>query len=232
MRKGKTTMIITIGIACFALATVMTMQFKIVNETDITSIETMRKAELETELGNWKSIYEETEAKYQETQEKIEEYKQKEQSNIETEELVKEELNQVNTSLGLTDVVGPGIVVTLEDSESEAIRDIEADDILVIVNALKLAGAEAISVNGKRIINMSDIVYISGSSFIRVNQERILSPYVIKAIGNESYLESSLVGNGGQVDILDKLGHKVSIEKQKDIKIDKYNNEIKVKYIE
>ena len=71
MRKGKITMIITIGIACFALATVMTMQFKIVNETDITSIETMRKAELETELANWKSKYEETDLKYQETQEKM-----------------------------------------------------------------------------------------------------------------------------------------------------------------
>ena len=80
MRKGKITMIITIGIACFALATVMTMQFKIVNETDITSIETMRKTELETELANWKSKYEETDAKYQETQEKINEYKRRTKS--------------------------------------------------------------------------------------------------------------------------------------------------------
>ena len=235
MRKGKITMIITIGIACFALATVMTMQFKIVNETDITSIETMRKTELETELANWKSKYEETDAKYQETQEKINEYKEKEQSNIETEELVKEELNQVNTSLGLTDVEGPGIVVTLRDSDSEEIRDIHADDILLIVNSLKVAGAEAISVNGKRIINMSDIVPISYNNeteFIRVNQDRILSPYVIKAIGNESYLESSLIGNGGHVDKLEKLGHEVSIEKESNIKIDKYDNEIKLKYIE
>ena len=38
IRKGKITMVITIGIACFALVLVMCMQFKIVNETDITSI--------------------------------------------------------------------------------------------------------------------------------------------------------------------------------------------------
>ena len=36
MKKGKLTVAITIAIACFALATVMFMQFKIVNETDIT----------------------------------------------------------------------------------------------------------------------------------------------------------------------------------------------------
>ena len=82
---------------------------------------------------------------------------------------------------------------------------------------------------------MSDIVPISYNNeteFIRVNQDRILSPYVIKAIGNESYLESSLIGNGGHVDKLEKLGHEVSIEKESNIKIDKYDNEIKLKYIE
>ena len=63
MKKGKITMIITIGISCFALVLVMFMQFKIVNETDITSIENMREAELRTELANWKSKYEETNQK-------------------------------------------------------------------------------------------------------------------------------------------------------------------------
>ena len=53
MKKGKKTMMVTIGIACFALSCVTFMQFKIVNETDITSIETMREGELRTELANW-----------------------------------------------------------------------------------------------------------------------------------------------------------------------------------
>ena len=66
MKKGKITMTITIGIACFALVMVMTMQFKIVNETDITSIENMRETELRTELANWKQKYEETNAQYEE----------------------------------------------------------------------------------------------------------------------------------------------------------------------
>lgn len=66
MKKGKITMTITIGIAYFALVMVMTMQFKIVNETDITSIENMRETELRTELANWKQKYEETNAQYEE----------------------------------------------------------------------------------------------------------------------------------------------------------------------
>ena len=81
IKKGKITMTITIGIACFVLVLVMFMQFKIVNETDITSIENMRETELRTELANWKSRYDETNAQYEETQKKIEEYNQTKESN-------------------------------------------------------------------------------------------------------------------------------------------------------
>ena len=74
--KEKITLTITVGIACFSLVFIMSMQFKIVNQTDITAIENMRETELRTELANWKAKYEETDLKYQETQTKIEEYKQ------------------------------------------------------------------------------------------------------------------------------------------------------------
>ena len=231
IKKGKLTMTITMAIACFALAFVMTMQFKIVNQTDITAIENMRETELRTELANWKAKYEETEAKYEETEAKIEEYRQTKQSNEETEKLVDTELEQVNMTLGKTDVEGEGIEVILRETENEEIGKINANDLLVIVNSLKLAGAEAISINDERIINMSDIVTIN-DTFIKVNGQRILAPYVIKAIGNQTYLESALLGNGGYIDELKKIGHDVSIEKVNKVKIAKYNDEIKMKYME
>jgi uncharacterized protein YlxW (UPF0749 family) len=231
MKKGKVTMIITISIACFALALVMSMQFKIVNETDITSIENMRESELRTELANWKSKYEEINQKYEDTTEKIEEYKKNEQSNEETENLVNDELEQVNLLLGKTDVQGEGIEVTLRETDNEEIARINADDLLVIVNALKMAGAEAISINDQRIINMTDIVDIN-ASFIKINGQRILAPYIIKAIGNQSYLESALVGNGGHIDEMKKIGQDVSINKSNKVKILKYENEINIKYME
>lgn len=229
IKKDKIIMVITIGIACFALALVMTMQFKIVNETDITLIENMRATELRTELANWKSKYEETNQKYGETIKKIEEYKQTKQSNYETGKLVDQELQQVNINLGKTNLQGEGIEITIREKENE--KRITADDLLLIVNALKQAGAEAISINDERIINMSDIVDIS-VSFIKINGQRILSPYVIKAIGNSSYLESALIGNGGHVEDMRKLGQDISIEKPNKVKILKYNDEIKTKYIQ
>ena len=63
IKKGKIAVIITMTVSCFALALIMSMQFKIVNQTDITSIENMRESELRTELANWKTKYEETDEK-------------------------------------------------------------------------------------------------------------------------------------------------------------------------
>ena len=229
--KEKIIFAVTIAIACFSLVAVMSMQFKIVNQTNITAIENMREAELRTELANWKAKYEETDLKYQETQEKINEYKETKQSNEETSQVVETELEQVNMSLGKTDVEGEGIEITLREVENSDVGKINSADLLMIVNALKLAGAEAISINDERIINMSDIFTIN-NKFIKVNGQRILAPYVIKAIGNQIYLESGILGNGGYIDELKKLGHDVSIEKINNVKILKYNDDIKIKYME
>ncbi len=233
-KKGKLMITVIIGLICFVLMAVMFMQFKIVNETDITSIETMRKSELTTELASWKQRYKEAQTKNQETQDKLTEYRNSEKSSEESQRLLEEELEQINIVLGKTDVEGPGIIVTIKDATEEKATDvsgIKADNLLVIVNALKLSGAEAISINEQRIINTTDIVFIN-DSFIKVNQQRILSPYVIKAIGNQSYLESGLTGTGGSIDELRNLGHDISIEKNQKVTINKYEGNIETKYVQ
>lgn len=230
IKKGKTTMVIIMSLVCFVLVMVMFMQFKIVNETDITSIENMRETELRTELANWKTKYEEINQKYEETQAKINEYKQTKQSNEETGKVVDTELQQVNISLGKTDLEGKGIEVVIRETNNEDVSKITADDLIIIVNALRLSGAEAISINDERILNMTDIVEIN-QAYIKINGQRILAPYVIKAIGDQSYLESGLIGNGGYVDEMKKIGQDVSINKINKVKVNKYNGDIKTKYI-
>ena len=231
MKKGKITVAITIAIACFALTTIMFMQFKIVNETDITSIETMREEELRAELANWKQQYKEADKQYQEKKSKLEEYQEKKVSTAESSKLVEKELQQTNMYLGKTDVQGKGITITLKDIKGEEAEPITAEDLLIIVDYLKLAGAEAISINRERIANMTDIVYVS-NTIIYVNQQRILSPYVIEAIGDQTKLESTLLGNGGYVELLNNIGFEVKIEKNNKLNIPKYNKEIKYKYIQ
>ncbi|MFR8103794.1 MAG: DUF881 domain-containing protein [Clostridia bacterium] len=228
MKKGKITITITLGLVCFVLLFVMFMQFKTVEQTDITAIETMRESELRAELSNWKTKYEETNKKLQETIQNKNEYKEKINSNQETSELIDKELAGLNTILGKTDVEGEGVVVTLSDNNE---RHIEANDLLLLVNELKIAGAEAISINDERIINMSDIVDIN-NTFIKINGQRLVGPYVVKAIGNQKYLESGLAAKGGYIDTMEDDGKTIKVEKQKNVKILKYNDEFKLKYIE
>ena len=228
MKKGKITVTITIAIACFVLTMVMCMQFKIVKQTDITSIETMREEELRSELANWKKMYKEAEEQYNEKISKLSEYREKQQSTEESSQLVEKELAQTNMYLGKTDVEGQGIIITLNDMDEDSIS---VEDLLIIVDYLKLAGAEAISINGARIINMSDIVDI-GNLIIFVNQQRILAPYKIRAIGDPTKLESTLLGNGGYIEELKNIGFDINIERENKINIKKYSKDIGHKYIQ
>lgn len=63
-------------------------------------------------------------------------------------------------------------------------------DILHIVNILNNAGAEAIAINGQRVVSNTGISCIG--VVIKVNEEKIGSPYIISAIGNQDNLESAI----------------------------------------
>lgn len=239
VNKEKFVMSITIGIACFALMLVMFMQFKVVKQTDITEIETMRESELKTELASWREKYSQISERYNEVVTKIDEYKNERVSDAKTAELLETELQQLNKALGKTDVVGEGIVIQLVDKKGELLSDetyvyaIMAEDLSIIVNELFAAGAEAISINGNRIISTSYIVDIGYTEFIKINGKRIPdNTYVINAIGNPDYLKSAVLGKGGHVDELKELGHETSVKENKRIEIEKYDGEISSKYID
>ena len=59
MKKEKLIMSIIIGLVCFVLVYVMFLQFKVVEQTDLTQIESMQEQELTKALASWKSKYEE-----------------------------------------------------------------------------------------------------------------------------------------------------------------------------
>ena len=93
------------------------------------------------------------------------------------------------------------------------------------------ADAEAISINGNRIISTSSVVVI-GDEILKVDGAKIQSPYVINAIGNADYLKSAVSGKGGQVDELKEVGHETSVDIDNNIFIEKYKDELKTKYID
>lgn len=226
--KANITMAISISIVCISLVSTLYIQFKTVGKVNEADIESMREEELREQISTWKSKCEETNEKLEETNLKINEYNEKLESNEEASSILDEELRKSQLILGKTDVTGDGVVITLTDTDEQAIG---ADDLVDLINELRFAGAEAISINGVRIVNMTDIADIASYIIVKPSQ-RLVSPYVVKAIGNQTYLVSNLcLKNIGFVDKYNNSGKSVKLEKQRNIRIPKYSDNMEIKYM-
>ena len=127
--------------------------------------------------------------------------------------------------VGITDVRGDGIVITLEDNDE---GQVTATVLLNLVNELKYAGGEAISINGIRIVNMTDIVDVN--YIVQIEGQKISSPYTVNCIGDQNFLLNTLNSKNGYVQTYTDSGITVKIEDQDDIKINKYNGSLDIKY--
>lgn len=227
MKKGEKTIIIVISLICLILTMVIFLQFNTINHIDITSIENMREEELKAEITNNKTKIEDIKKQIAETEQKILEYEETIATDKEASALLAKELERQNNILGKNAVKGSGVIVTLTDTRAQKIN---ADDLKELVNQLKLAGAEAISINGQRIVYDSYIVDI-GARLININGEGLVSPYEVRAIGNPTYLESGLSKKQyGYIDTKLEEGKDIVLRRSDNITINKYTGNLNMEY--
>lgn len=167
----------------------------------------------------------------------LNQYRAKASSGESSEELLKQELLELRMIAGLTDVVGEGVIVTINDSSKDRRQGddpnlfiVHDEDLLKVVNVLKAAGAEAISINGLRLTALSEIS--CAGPVILVNQTRLAPPYVIKAIGNKNNLQASLNMRGGIVENLNFWGIEVEVETQAQVMVPSFRGRIEFNYSE
>lgn len=231
---NKKNIALVLGIMCFALTVGICIQVKTVKNTSSVVSQNYEENNLRAEVLKYKEKYDnllrETEKIDNELQQEIEKATE---NNSELEE-AKNQINEGNKMIGLTEVNGSGVIITVADSDIDANTVLNANDLLVhdsdilkIVNELKNAGAEAISINGQRVIITTPI--ICGGNIININGERIGSPFEIKAIGSPEAL-ANLSRPGGYLSILKESGIKVSLKKSNNITIPKYSGVLNFKY--
>ena len=230
MDKNKRSIAIMAGLIAILLVSTILIQFKSVDKYKKSDAEGLREDELKSQISSYKSKYEEAEQQYTDNQNKIKEYQETTNEDKKTSELVDKEIEQSRALLGLTDVKGEGVIITLTDTEESQYT---SENIRYLINELKYAGAEAISINGNRIINLSDIVTINDAFIVMNGKVRLNSPYEIKAIGDRKYLTSTLnMKNSGFVDLMKSSSNlDVKVKESENITINKYNGEIKDNYI-
>jgi len=99
-----------------------------------------------------------------------------------------EELNRLRIINGMVEVTGPGVEVRISG-------EITALDLQDLINEARNAGAEAISLNGYRVVARSVVVSRDGKIYLEGN--RLSSPYVLQAIGQPETLEKAFTRKGG-----------------------------------
>lgn len=220
---------LVLGIISMFLVIGMSVQLKTINQTDITSLESMQEEEIRNEILDLKEKNEEIGNKIKENQDKIDEYNQTINDNEKASQLLEQELSDYENRIGLTDVSGEGVIITLTDTEMQSYS---YSNLVDFVNELRYAGATAISINDYRIIGTTEIVEISKRFILLNGDQRVSSPYTIKAIGDKKkMMEAFTLKDEGYIDLYTNADYDAKIEENDDITIYKYDKDINFDYI-
>ena len=226
---------ITLGIMCFLLTIALCVQIKTMNSANSTVSQSLADNELRDEVLRMKEKYDNAYRDLQNAQKELETIRQEATQNDSTAEAKEQELQENNMILGRTDVQGEGVEVILEDAASTSSslnasdQIIHFSDIQLVINELNNAGAEAIEINGQRLVNTSSIT--CEGNIIKINGQRIGSPFYIRAIGSQSRLYGALSRTGSILDAIAYYGNRAEVTKVDNIVISRYSGTLDFKYL-
>lgn len=227
---------IILGVTVFFLSfMVITNMRNTEMDYDFIRLETVEAFNIE--LDETKQEVEALEDYIEQKKYQIEEYQQAVREGT-LEEVLSAEVQNLKKNSHLTALKGPGIVVTLEDSERELeegedpnnliIHDL---DVLNILNDLRRAGAEAIAINGQRVTSQTQI-QCAGAT-ITVNDVTYGQPFIIEAVGNPDTLNASINAPTSYAYILREYYElPVGSETKDEIMINAFDQEPDLNYME
>ena len=226
---------LSIVAVCVVLGFLLAVQLKSVklnaaaDTTNATRLETLQ--EMYNDTLNQKEGLEQQLAQ---SQQELTAYREQAASGDGASEAMKAEIERLEILSGLTDVEGPGVTVVMKDSSMANTTGDEADylihdnDIMSVINELRSAGAEALSLNGERIIATSEIRCTG--AVVTVNGRRYAAPYIIFAIGDQTTLYNALTMRNGVVDVLGQWKIDVKVTMSDKLLIPKYSGAIDTQY--
>ena len=225
---------ILLGIMCFLLTIGIFTQVKTVSQSGTKVARTMDEKELRDNVLEMKEKYEKEykilSGKEKELNSLISSVSVNDSSSSE----LSEKLDKLNSEIGLTALQGEGIIIRIEDGEENSnvsIKEtvIHDNDLKAIVNDLCIAGAEAISINGQRIVSTTAITCIG--NVIKINDEKIGNPFEIHAIGSKQMLDGGVSMNGRTLSAMKKAGIKVDIKRSDAVVVPRFDGIFTQDYI-
>lgn len=234
--NNKIKIAVLLGVMCTFLTAGIVVQIKTVNNSTTTVGKTLVENELRDSVLRWKQRYEKSYQELNEKENQLDELRERVSSKDEKYGGLTQSLQEYNLLLGNSELIGKGLIITLNDGDSSIIKGFATDyivhdgDLLEVVNALKNAGAEAISINDQRIVT-NTAISCSGN-VITINGEKVGAPFVINAIGSTSQLYGAVTIPGGYIEILEDAGVQVKIEQieKENVVVPKYEGIYKFEY--
>ena len=212
---------LSLTIVCFILGLLLVAQFRIQRMTD-SSLLSASSADQLVIISNLVENNIHLREEMETLEEQLSEYQQATRRTM-LESLV-EELNKVRVINGLAEVSGAGIEVSLDGP-------IGVLDVQDLINELRNAGAEALTINGERLILYSVIAATEDGGMI-VNGVALSQPYVLQAIGAPETLETAMLRSGGLLDTMERNyeGLAVSVIKRERMVLPVYKGDIEFVY--
>ncbi|MBM3469402.1 MAG: DUF881 domain-containing protein [Armatimonadetes bacterium] len=136
-------------------------------------------------------------------------------------EAMARELARYRLVLGLVPVEGPGVRVVARGGAPGTggilPSAVEAQDLSGVANELWSAGAEAMAINGIRVLATTSIRLSGGA--LQVGSTAVVPPYRIEAIGDPAALQAALAIRGGFVEGLRSVGIQVTVQVHERLRI-------------
>ncbi len=225
---------IALTLICLLLGFAISLQLKSVRFNRSLSSENLRAQELQTLLNSEKEKNESLTADLESAKAQLAELRKNTDESFVA--VVGEQLENAEKLAGMVALKGPGITVTMSDAKKNNISMtgdsaiIHDSDIRTVVNELFASGAEAVSINGERLVSTSSIRCVGPT--VLVNNTRLNTPFEITAIGDAKTLEAGLIIKGGVVDTLTPWGIDIKIVQHTKLEIPAYSGVTTFKYAE
>lgn len=230
----KTRAQLTISLVALLLGLLIAVQLRSATQVD-NAIPDLRVSEMRSVLMETITQNQLLTRDLEDLRQKVHEYENATLKGESAMQVVQSDLESARLLAGLIDVKGPGLVITLTDSQAEAMPGdnpnvflIHDEDLLKLVNVLFSAGAEAISINDQRLLATSEI-YCAGTT-ISINNTRVGPPYVVNVIGNAETMDSALHIREGIINTLNYFGIGVSVRRENVVIVPAYKRPVRFDY--
>ncbi len=230
---------VAIGIVCAILTYAVATQLSSVKKNvAIESKQAQKAEELQIEFGKEKEKNADLYVQLTDAQNELKQYRDQAADTSDYAKILSEQLKRSEVLAGLTAAEGPGIILTISEGNADAsgtstLADkemllIHDSDLRLVITELSAAGAEAISINGQRIIATTPIRCVG--PVINVNEQKMAPPYEISAIGDPKMLEAAVNMRAGLKDLFSPVGIQISVRTQDKLTIPRYKGTVNFKF--